>query len=175
MDVDIQKNQCFFFSVFFLFACEPAFSNSYVEFGKHSILDQVLSACFQFFYNIGAGHFYSTPVYGWRYVGEGSPISDPLGEGGLFFRFKGEHWCTGRSRRYFLDDYFTRVTTYFVHDDTGLELLRTEAVGTPQERTISTEWNDTLRLPVKVTTPTSVTQFTYDEQGNRLSRTRSPR
>ncbi len=65
------------------------------------------------------------------------------------------------------------TTTSFVHDDTGLELSRTEAVGTPQERTITTEWDVTLRLPTKVTTPTSVTQFTYDENGNLLTRTDS--
>jgi YD repeat-containing protein len=65
------------------------------------------------------------------------------------------------------------ITTSFVHDDTGLELSRTEAVGTPQERTITTEWDEALRLPVKVTTPTSVTQFTYDANGNLLSRTES--
>ncbi len=65
------------------------------------------------------------------------------------------------------------ITTSFVHDDTGLELSRTEAVGTPQERTITTEWDATHRLPTKVTTPTSVTQFTYDESGNLLTRTDS--
>lgn len=67
------------------------------------------------------------------------------------------------------------VTTHFVHDDRGLELSRTEAAGTPQARTIETQWHPTLRLPVRMTTPTTITELTYDEQGNRLSRTQSPR
>ncbi len=68
-----------------------------------------------------------------------------------------------------LTDFNGNVTTY-IHDAHGLELSRTEAVGTPQERTITTEWHPTFRLPTKITEPGKITTFTYDAQGRLLER-----
>jgi YD repeat-containing protein len=65
---------------------------------------------------------------------------------------------------------FNGNLTTFVHDARGLELSRTEAVGTPHERTITTEWHATFRLPTKITESGKITTFTYDAQGRLLER-----
>ncbi len=65
---------------------------------------------------------------------------------------------------------FNGNTTTYINDARGLELSRTEAVGTPQERTITTEWHPTFRLPTKITEPGKITTFTYDAQGRLLER-----
>ncbi|HSC81171.1 MAG TPA: DUF6531 domain-containing protein [Chitinolyticbacter sp.] len=58
---------------------------------------------------------------------------------------------------------FNGVTTSYVYDlSRNLETSRTEAVGTPQARTISTIWHPTFRLPATLTEPGRVTEFTYD-------------
>ncbi len=56
------------------------------------------------------------------------------------------------------------VTT-FDYNDRGLEVSRTEAFGTPQARTVTTEWHPTLFLPATVTEPDRVTSYSYDVQG----------
>jgi RHS repeat-associated protein len=47
----------------------------------------------------------------------------------------------------------------------------THAVGTPEERTVTTQWHATFALPVLVTEPGRTTAWTYDASGNPLSRT----
>ncbi|WP_171011895.1 DUF6531 domain-containing protein [Pseudomonas sp. 2FE] len=66
------------------------------------------------------------------------------------------------------------VTTYD-YNERGLEVARTEAVGTPQARTISTAWHPTLFLPVTVTEPRRITSYSYDAQGRQLSQTQTDR
>jgi len=66
-------------------------------------------------------------------------------------------------------DFNDNVTT-FVNDSRGLQTSRTEAVGTPEERTITTEWHPTFRLPIRITEPGKITTFTYDAQGRLLER-----
>lgn len=61
--------------------------------------------------------------------------------------------------------------TIYDYNDRGLEISRTEASGTPQARTITTEWHSTLFLPTVVTEPDRITRYQYDEQGRQLSRT----
>jgi len=68
---------------------------------------------------------------------------------------------------------FNGHTTQYGHDARGLELSRTEAVGTPVERTVTTQWHADLRLPVKVTEPGKETTFSYDGAGRLLSRSES--
>jgi YD repeat-containing protein len=60
------------------------------------------------------------------------------------------------------------LTTY-AYSDRGLEVSRTEAAGTPQARTITTEWHPSLFLPVSVAEPSRITHYTYDDQGRQLS------
>jgi YD repeat-containing protein len=70
-------------------------------------------------------------------------------------------------------DFNNNVTTY-INDARGLELSRTEAVGTPEERTITTEWHADFRLPIKITEPGKIVTFTYDSEGRLLERKEEP-
>ena len=65
-------------------------------------------------------------------------------------------------------DWKGHLTTYD-YNTRGLEVSRTEAAGTPQARTITTDWHPTLFLPVTVTEPSRITTYTYDAQGRQLS------
>ncbi|MFA5982408.1 MAG: DUF6531 domain-containing protein [Methylococcaceae bacterium] len=67
-------------------------------------------------------------------------------------------------------DFNGNVTTYSYDMARNLETSRTEAAGSPQARTISTQWHDSLRLPVKTAEPKKLTTITYDAQGNVLTR-----
>jgi len=59
--------------------------------------------------------------------------------------------------------------TNYTYDSRGLEISRTEAVGTPQERTITTQWDTTFRLPALVTEPGKATAYGYDSAGRLLT------
>ena len=63
------------------------------------------------------------------------------------------------------------VQTNYVHSLVGLETSRTEAVGTPEQRTITTSWNETLRLPTRIVAPGRTTDLAYDADGRLLTRT----
>lgn len=61
--------------------------------------------------------------------------------------------------------------TTFVFDLTrNLETTRVEAVGTAQARTISTTWHTSFRLPLQISEPKRLTTFSYDANGNLLTR-----
>ena len=86
--------------------------------------------------------------------------------------------CEGANKSYSYDangnvssktDWNGVITNYTYDMDRNLELTRTEAAGTPQERTISTEWHSQFRLPSKITEPSRITEYSYDAQGSRLS------
>ncbi|MBT2338425.1 MULTISPECIES: DUF6531 domain-containing protein [Pseudomonas] len=62
------------------------------------------------------------------------------------------------------------ITTY-TYNDRRLESSRTEASGTSQARTITTEWHPTLFSPTRINEPDRSTQYTYDTQGHLLSKT----
>ncbi|WP_233331071.1 DUF6531 domain-containing protein [Pseudomonas nitroreducens] len=66
------------------------------------------------------------------------------------------------------------VTTYD-YNDRGLETSRTEASGTPQARTVTTEWHPSLYLKTKVTEPDRITTYQYDAQGRQTGQTVTPR
>lgn len=67
---------------------------------------------------------------------------------------------------------FTGAKTVYTYDLTrNLETARTQAFGTTAARTISTAWHPTLRLPAKTAQPKLITSFTYDANGNLLTRT----
>ena len=61
--------------------------------------------------------------------------------------------------------------TNYVNNARGLQTNRTEAVGTPEERTVTTEWHANYSLPTRITEPGKVTDFADDANGNLLSRT----
>lgn len=86
--------------------------------------------------------------------------------------------CQGANKAYSYDangniasktDWNGVTTTYTYDMARNLELSRTEAVDTPQERTITTEWHTDFRLPIKITEPGRVTEYSYDAQGRQLS------
>jgi len=57
-------------------------------------------------------------------------------------------------------------TTVYGYDLTrNLETSRTEAFGTPQARTISTQWHPSFRLPVRVAEPLRITSYAYNGDG----------
>jgi YD repeat-containing protein len=87
--------------------------------------------------------------------------------------------CAGGSASYTYDangflasltDFDGNVTAY-THNARGLELSRTEALHTPQARTITTVWHPTYHLPTTITEPNRVTTFGYDAKGNLLNKT----
>jgi RHS repeat-associated protein len=62
------------------------------------------------------------------------------------------------------------ATTY-QHNSRGLETQRIEALGTSEERTITTQWHATHRVPTQIDEPGRRTTYTYDASGNRLTQT----
>ena len=66
-------------------------------------------------------------------------------------------------------------TTTYIHNDRGQELARTEASGTPQARSITTQWHADFNLPIKIIEPSRETVMAYDANGRLLSRQVQPR
>lgn len=66
-------------------------------------------------------------------------------------------------------DFDGNVTTY-THDSRGNETQRIEAYGTALARTITTTWHATFNLPLTITEPARTTTFTYDADGNMLTK-----
>src|SRR5690606_15632849 len=86
--------------------------------------------------------------------------------------------CLGDAREFtYVNDLKTSETdkngnlTTYIRDTFGREISRTEAVGTPQARTITTEWHPTLNVKTKVTEPDSATSYQYDANGLLLNKT----
>jgi uncharacterized protein RhaS with RHS repeats len=68
-------------------------------------------------------------------------------------------------------DWAGNQTTYVYDPVTGLETSRVEGFGSPFARTITTEWEVTLRRASAIAEPKRITRITYDASGN--VRTRS--
>jgi len=68
-------------------------------------------------------------------------------------------------------DFNGNVTTYAYDLTRNLETSRTEASGTAQARTTTTTWNPNYRLPLTIAEPGRLTTYTYDSNGNCLSKT----
>ncbi|PBX32602.1 hypothetical protein CJT81_29180 [Pseudomonas aeruginosa] len=62
------------------------------------------------------------------------------------------------------------LTTY-QYNARGLETSRTEAAGTAQARTITTDWHPTLFLPVQVSEPGRITRYQYEAEGRKTGET----
>lgn len=67
-------------------------------------------------------------------------------------------------------DWNGNLTTY-VRDAQGLETSRTEAVGEPEQRTITTTWHSTFMVPSQMAMPGLTVDLTYDSQGRLTQRT----
>ncbi|WAB94752.1 MULTISPECIES: DUF6531 domain-containing protein [Pseudomonas] len=59
--------------------------------------------------------------------------------------------------------------TLYEYNERGLETSRREALGTPQERTILTQWHPRFYLPSQVEEPGRTIRYQYDEQGRQIS------
>ncbi|WP_354622601.1 DUF6531 domain-containing protein [Psychromonas sp. MME2] len=57
------------------------------------------------------------------------------------------------------------VTTEFIYNARGLEIQRTEAAGTPEQRIITTTWHPIFNLPTSVTIGNQITIYDYDANG----------
>ncbi|WCM94848.1 DUF6531 domain-containing protein [Acidovorax sp. NCPPB 2350] len=68
-------------------------------------------------------------------------------------------------------DFLGTVTTYQWDTGRRLPLGTTQAAGTPEARTTTTEWHPQWHLPVKVTEAGRETAYSYDGAGNLLTRT----
>jgi YD repeat-containing protein len=67
---------------------------------------------------------------------------------------------------------FNGTITQYTYDLTrNMETSRIEGLGTPQARTITTQWHATYRLPVATAEPLRKTTFNYDASGNLLTKT----
>lgn len=58
------------------------------------------------------------------------------------------------------------LTRYTYDTVRRLETSKTLAKDTPQEKTITTVWHPTFRLPTKITEPGRITEYTYDTRAN---------
>ena len=88
--------------------------------------------------------------------------------------------CPGgniRSRTHDADGFLDEVldwngnTTQTIRNGRGLTETLIEAKGSTEQRTTTTIWHPTLRLPTKITSPKNVTDITYDANGNVLAMT----
>jgi RHS repeat-associated protein len=85
--------------------------------------------------------------------------------------------CGGKAFTYdyyngFMDsstDWNDNITTYS-HDARGNETSRTEAYNTPLARTVETTWHPSYNLPTRIVEPNRTTDFSYDANGNLLSK-----
>jgi YD repeat-containing protein len=90
--------------------------------------------------------------------------------------------CSATSKNYTYDavghktsstDWNGNITNYS-YNDRDLVVSRTEAVGSLNERTITTKWHDQWNLPVQITEPSRITTMTYNDKGQLLSRQVTP-
>jgi len=65
--------------------------------------------------------------------------------------------------------------TEYLYDSQNRETSRTEAAGTREARTVTTEYHPTLNQPVKIIEPGQITEMTYDDAGHLLSTQRISR
>ncbi|AJQ94339.1 RHS repeat protein [Gynuella sunshinyii] len=66
------------------------------------------------------------------------------------------------------------VITQYQYDSRNLEVQRTEAAGTDQQRIITTTWDTTLRRPLSIHYPDQTITYNYDNAGRLLSQTVTP-
>jgi len=66
------------------------------------------------------------------------------------------------------------LITFFMYNDRGLEIARTEARWTPLERFTYTDWHPDRALPIRVIASGRVTEYNYDDEGRLLSQKTTP-
>jgi YD repeat-containing protein len=92
---------------------------------------------------------------------EGQPTANCAGAN-QDYTYTAEGWVASKTD-------WKGIKTTYQYNAIGQEISRTEAYGTAEARTITTEWHPTLYLKTKVTEPTQETTFTYDANGRLLN------
>src|SRR6476660_7737776 len=71
-------------------------------------------------------------------------------------------------------DFNGQITSYG-YDSQGRETSRQDGGPIAEgHRTVSTQWHDALHLPVRIASPSRITTFAYDAQGNLASKSEHP-
>lgn len=92
---------------------------------------------------------------------EGQPTANCAGAN-QDYTYTNEGWLASKTD-------WKGIKTTYQYNALGQETSRTEAYGTADARTITTEWHPTLYVKTKVTEPTQETTFTYDANGRLLN------
>jgi YD repeat-containing protein len=92
---------------------------------------------------------------------EGQPTANCAGAN-QDYTYTNEGWLASKTD-------WKGIKTTYQYNALGQEISRTDAYGTPEARTVTTEWHPTLYVKTKVTEPTQETTFTYDANGRLLN------
>ena len=112
---------------------------------------------------LGNAHTYALGTF-FSLIKPTGVTGDPFpAAGGSAFTYDSNGFIASRT------DFNGNVTNY-VHNAKGEETSRTEAYGTALARTITTTWHATFHLPLTITEPLRTTTFTYDANGNMLTK-----
>jgi len=96
---------------------------------------------------------------------EGQPTTNCLGAN-QDYTYTNEGWLASKTD-------WKGIKTTYQYNTLGQEISRTEAFGTTEARTITTEWHPSLYLKTKVTEPGKETVFSYDANGRLLNQSTS--
>lgn len=100
-------------------------------------------------------------------VARNSTVDQPCHDCGPIAAFTFDQYGNVKSTK----DWNNVVTDYTFEPVRNLERSRTEAVGTPEQRIITTEWHNLWRRPTRIAEPGRITTFEYDDKGNVRTRT----
>lgn len=88
---------------------------------------------------------------------EGQPTANCIGAN-QDYTYTPEGWIASKTD-------WKGIKTTFTYNAAGQEISRTEAFGTPEARTTTTEWHPTLFVKTKITEPEKETIYSYDING----------
>jgi hypothetical protein len=94
---------------------------------------------------------------------EGQPTANCVGAN-QDYTYTPEGWIASKTD-------WKGIKTTFTYNTVGQEVSRTEAFGTPEARTVTTEWHPTLFVKTKIIEPEIETVYTYDVNGRLLNQT----
>lgn len=106
-------------------------------------------------------YFYSIDKFRNVIKVEGQPTTNCVGAN-QDYTYTAEGWIASKTD-------WKGIETTFTYNATGQEISRTEAFGTPEARTITTEWHPTLFVKTKITEPERETVYNYDASGKLLN------
>jgi len=96
---------------------------------------------------------------------EGVPTENCIGAN-QSYTYSQEGWTTSKTN-------WKGVKDTYSYNILGQEISRTEAFGTPEARTVITEWHPIFYLKTKITEPNRETVYSYDANGLLLNQTSS--